>query len=93
VITRVLITGITGFIGSHLAERLVADGVEVHGTRSNRADPHLAAIASKVTIHHRPRRCGRASRRDRRPRPDAVVHLAARRSRRWRSATRAARSR
>ncbi|HEY8759159.1 MAG TPA: GDP-mannose 4,6-dehydratase, partial [Candidatus Limnocylindria bacterium] len=28
---RVLLTGITGFIGSHLAERLVADGIEVHG--------------------------------------------------------------
>jgi len=29
--TRVLITGIMGFIGSHLAKRLVNDGVEVYG--------------------------------------------------------------
>jgi len=26
---RVLVTGITGFIGSHLAERLVAEGAKV----------------------------------------------------------------
>ena len=29
--TRVLVTGISGFIGSHLARRLVAEGAEVHG--------------------------------------------------------------
>ncbi len=28
---RVLITGVAGFIGSHLADRLVADGYDVHG--------------------------------------------------------------
>jgi nucleoside-diphosphate-sugar epimerase len=29
VTARVLLTGITGFVGSHLAERLVADGHEL----------------------------------------------------------------
>ena len=28
---RVLITGVTGFMGSHLAERLLAEGVAVRG--------------------------------------------------------------
>ena len=75
---RVLITGITGFVGSHLAERLVADGHEVHGIAFE-APPHanLAAIASKVRIHH-------ADLSDpdgllaavTAARPDVVVHLA-----------------
>ena len=29
---RALITGITGFAGSHLAEHLLSKGIEVHGT-------------------------------------------------------------
>ena len=75
---RVLLTGITGFIGSHLAERLVADGVEVHGIAFE-PPPHanLAAIESKVTIH----RADLADADGLRgaiaaARPDAVVHLA-----------------
>lgn len=49
---RVLITGITGFAGSHLAERLVARGDEVHGI-AHEAPPHpyLAAVADRVRIH------------------------------------------
>jgi GDP-4-dehydro-6-deoxy-D-mannose reductase len=78
VTARVLITGITGFIGSHLAERLVADGVEVHGLAFEPPPhAHLAAVASKITIH-------RADLADTdalrgaiaAARPDAVVHLA-----------------
>lgn len=75
---RVLLTGITGFIGSHLAERLVADGLEVHGVAVE--DPphlHLAAIASKVTIHHADLADPDGLRRTiTTARPDAVVHLA-----------------
>jgi len=78
VTARVLITGITGFVGSHLAERLVADGHEVHGIAFE-APPYgnLAAIATKVRIH-------RADLADadgvraavRAARPDVIVHLA-----------------
>jgi GDP-4-dehydro-6-deoxy-D-mannose reductase len=49
---RVLITGITGFAGSHLAERLVDRGDEVHGLA---VEPpphvHLARVAGRVRIH------------------------------------------
>ena len=49
---RVLLTGITGFIGSHLAERLIADGHEVHGIAFEPPPhPNLAAVASQVRIH------------------------------------------
>ncbi len=49
---RVLITGITGFAGSHLAERLVERGDEVHGIAHEPPPfPYLARIAERVTIH------------------------------------------
>jgi len=74
----VLLTRITGFVGSHLAERLVADGHEVHGIAFE-PPPHanLAAIARDVRIHHAdladPDALAAAVRD---ARPDAVVHLA-----------------
>jgi len=49
---RVLLTGITGFVGSHLAERLLADGHEVHGIAFEPPPhPNLAAVAARVRIH------------------------------------------
>lgn len=75
---RVLLTGITGFIGSHLAERLIADGHEVHGVAFEPAPyPNLAAIAAKVRIH-RADLADPDALRDAfaAARPDAVVHLA-----------------
>jgi GDP-4-dehydro-6-deoxy-D-mannose reductase len=75
---RVLITGITGFAGSHLAEHLVASGHEVHGLAHE--DPpfaNLAAITARVSIH-----AGDITRLEdvrsalAASRPDAVVHLA-----------------
>ena len=75
---RVLITGITGFVGSHLAERLVADGHEVHGIAFE-PPPHanLVAIARDVRIHHADlvdadtlREAVAAAR------PDTLIHLA-----------------
>ena len=49
---RVLITGITGFAGSHLAEHLVSRGDEVHGLAHERPPFHnLAAVEDLVRIH------------------------------------------
>lgn len=50
--TRALITGITGFAGSHLAEFLLAEGVEVHGTvrwRSRREN--IAGFEDRLHLH------------------------------------------
>jgi GDP-4-dehydro-6-deoxy-D-mannose reductase len=78
VTARVLLTGITGFIGSHLAERLIAEGHEVHGIAFEPPPhPNLAAIASQVRIH-RADLADAAALRDAvaAARPDALVHLA-----------------
>ncbi|HKW79296.1 MAG TPA: GDP-mannose 4,6-dehydratase, partial [Candidatus Limnocylindria bacterium] len=75
---RVLITGITGFAGSHLAQRLVAAGATVHGFAHE--DPpyaNLAAIADEVAMHRGDIRSVDAVRtaiRD--AEPDVVAHLA-----------------
>ena len=75
---RVLVTGITGFAGSHVAEQLVSSGDEVHGLAHE--DPpfaNLVAILDRVRIH-----AGDITRLDdlrsalAASRPDAVVHLA-----------------
>jgi len=78
VASRVLITGVTGFAGSHLAERLIAKGGEVHGFAFEEPPyPNLAAVAERVTVH----RGDIASLADLQgaldaSRPDVVVHLA-----------------
>jgi GDP-4-dehydro-6-deoxy-D-mannose reductase len=74
-----LITGITGFAGSHLAERFVTSGVVVHGiAHEDPPYPHLAAVADRVRVHRAnildP---GAVSAALAAARPDAVVHLAA----------------
>jgi GDP-4-dehydro-6-deoxy-D-mannose reductase len=49
---RVLVTGITGFAGSHLAEHLVSRGDEVHGLAHERPPfANLAAVHDRVRIH------------------------------------------
>ncbi len=49
---RLLITGITGFAGSHLAEYLVSRGDEVHGLAHERPPfKNLAAVQDRVRIH------------------------------------------
>ncbi|MGJ9417707.1 NAD-dependent epimerase/dehydratase family protein [Massilia sp. CMS3.1] len=73
---RALVTGASGYVGSQLARRLVADGWEVHVLL--RAGSSLAALAGvNVTLH----RCGTTT-ADlveivRMAAPDAVFHLAA----------------
>ena len=75
---RVLITGITGFAGSHLAEQLVSRGDEVHGLAHERPPfRNLAAVEGRVRIHE-----GDITRLEdvqgalAGSRADAVVHLA-----------------
>ncbi len=51
---RVLITGITGFAGSHLAEQLLSLGCEVHGTIRRHAVPlheNIEHIRSEIFLH------------------------------------------
>jgi GDP-4-dehydro-6-deoxy-D-mannose reductase len=77
-VLRVLITGITGFAGSHLAEHLVSRGDLVHGVAHEHPPfANLAGVIDRVRIHggdvtrfEDVRRAIAGSR------PDAVVHLA-----------------
>lgn len=75
---RVLITGITGFAGSHLAERLVERGDEVHGLAVEPPPhPNLASVAGRVRIHSGDVLDADAVREVvRSVRPDVVHHLA-----------------
>ena len=50
---RALLTGITGFVGSHLAEKLLAEGWEVHGiVRENSDTSRLEEkFAGRIKLH------------------------------------------
>ncbi len=49
---KALVTGITGFIGSHLVRRLLADGWEVHGLTLPEADRSLLkGLADRLHLH------------------------------------------
>jgi len=49
---RVLITGVTGFVGSHLAEYCLDQGHEVAGTfRWRSRDENLSIVKGKVALH------------------------------------------
>ena len=51
---RVLITGISGFAGSHLAEQLLELGCDIHGTIRRHAVPmheNIEHLRGKVTLH------------------------------------------
>jgi GDP-4-dehydro-6-deoxy-D-mannose reductase len=75
----VLITGITGFAGSHLAERFVAAGVDVHGiAHEDPPYPNLSAVAERVHVSRgNILDVAAVSAALDAARPDAVVHLAA----------------
>lgn len=78
---RVLITGITGFAGSHLAEYLLGEqpDVEVHGTYRWRSRmENLHGVVDRLRLHETDLRDGAAVHKllaD--VRPDAIFHLAA----------------
>lgn len=69
---RVLITGIAGFIGSHLASHLAEAGHEVHGL-ALQEDPELAGFPVEVADV---RDAGAVAGAISRSRPEAIVHLA-----------------
>ena len=49
---NVLITGITGFIGSRLASRLVRDGYNVHGIVRHSSERELSRIREVISQVH-----------------------------------------
>jgi UDP-glucose 4-epimerase len=78
---RVLVTGASGFIGSHLTRRLVADGAEVHALTSAVSSvypPRLVPLRADINLHE-----GNLNDRGvlhalaRAVRPDVVFHLGA----------------
>jgi len=76
---RVLVTGATGFIGSHLAERLVAEGAEVTLAVEPRASKaNIASILDRVRVHEVDLRDGQTVRQlVRECQPSRIYHLAA----------------
>lgn len=48
---RALITGITGFVGSHMAELLLSEGIQVYGiARWRSRKEHIEHLGNKITI-------------------------------------------
>jgi GDP-4-dehydro-6-deoxy-D-mannose reductase len=75
---RVLITGINGFIGSHLADFLVAKGWEVWGTSLSQDLSNVAHLLRRITV----RRCDIRKREEvkatlNESKPEIIFHLAA----------------
>ena len=78
---RVLITGISGFAGSHLAEQLLELGCEVHGTIRRHAVPmheNIEHLRGKIILHEADiTSAERILRIFEKIEPNAVFHLAA----------------
>ena len=76
---RVLITGVTGFVGSHLAEYCLELGHEVAGTMRWRSQQeNLANVRDRVTLFEADLRDGTAARHVVSTfEPDRIFHLAA----------------
>ena len=74
---RALLTGITGFVGSHLAEKLLAEGWEVHGiVRENSDTSRLEEkFAGRIKLHvHSGRNSLNSILAE--AKPDVIFHLA-----------------
>ncbi|MFX1310987.1 MAG: GDP-mannose 4,6-dehydratase [Promethearchaeota archaeon] len=78
---RVLITGISGFAGSHLAEKLLDLGCEIHGTIRRHAVPmheNIEHLRGKIHLHEADiTSAERILRIFEEIKPNAVFHLAA----------------
>ena len=76
---RILITGITGFVGSHLAEFALARGIEVFGSVRWRSKmEHIEALRDQVTLIESDLRDLLSVRTVlEQARPDFIIHLAA----------------
>jgi UDP-glucose 4-epimerase len=77
--TQVLLTGASGFIGSHLAEALVARGAIVHCLLlPGDPAPNLSAVRDQIHVHRADLLDAEALRRvARAASPEVVMHLAA----------------
>jgi GDP-4-dehydro-6-deoxy-D-mannose reductase len=76
---RVLITGITGFVGSHMAEHALANGATVFGASRWRSRPeNIEHLRSRITLLESDLRdVSSVQALIEQSRPDFVVHLAA----------------
>lgn len=76
---RVLITGITGFVGSHFAEFLLAQGAEVVGSvRWRSKTENIEHLRDRLTLIESDLRDGLSARSLlEQAQPDCIVHLAA----------------
>jgi len=78
VIRRVLLTGVTGFVGSHVARHLLAAGVEVHAVvRPEARLERIPDLLGAVELHEDDGRLALVGAVER-ARPEAVLHLATR---------------
>ena len=72
---RALVTGASGYVGSHLVRRLLAEGWEVHVLLRERSD--AAALAPGVAVHRHGGDTADLVRIVERAAPEVVFHLAA----------------
>ncbi len=76
---RALITGITGFVGSHLAELLIKEDIEVYGTARWRSKTdNIDHIKDKITLIEADLRDAHSTENAiKKAEPDYIFHLAA----------------